>query len=121
MENWSFQDLTYKQLAPAGYAAVNFNSARKTSRGLSFNPATPDAESSWISGSEFVILVGTEQPQLAASIELELSLPDFMKAATQSFSITVNHQNLDDSYSLDNNKEWSLITIPVPDGLLQTG
>ena len=121
MENWSFQDLIYKHLAPASYAVVNFNSARNTARGLSFNPAVPDDESSWISGSEFVILVGTEQPQLAASIELELSLPDFMKAATQSFSVTVNHQDLDDSYSLDNNKEWSLITIPLPDGLLKQG
>ena len=121
MENWSFQDLIYKHLAPAGYAAVNFNSARNTARGLSFNRATPDVESSWISGSEFVILVGTEQPQLAASIELELSLPDFMKAATQSFSVAVNHQDLEDTYSLDNNKEWSLITIPLPDGVLTQG
>ena len=121
MENWSFQDLIYKHLAPARYAPVNFNSAKNTSRGLSFNPATPDAKSSWISGSEFVILIGTEQPQLAASIELELSLPDFMRAATQSFSVTVNHQNLDEKYSLGHNKEWSLITIPLPDGLLKQG
>jgi len=121
LENWSFQDLIYRHLAPASYAVVNFNSARNTARGLSFNSAVPDAESSWISGSEFVILVGTEQPQLAASIELELSLPDFMEAATQSFSVAVNHQDLDDSYSLDNNEEWSLITIPLPDGLLKQG
>ena len=121
LESWLFQNLIYKHLAPASYAAVNFNTARNTGRGLSFNPAIPDDESSWISGSEFVILVGTEQPQLAASIELELSLPDFMTAVTQSFSVTVNHQNLDESYSLDNNKEWSLITIPLPDGLLKQG
>ena len=121
LENWSFQDLIYEHLAPASYAVVNFNSARNTARGLSFSPAVPDADATWISGSEFVILVGTEQPQLAANIELELSLPDFMKAATQSFSVTVNHEDLDDSYSLDHNKEWSLITIPLPDGLLKQG
>jgi hypothetical protein len=121
LESWLFQDLIYKHLAPASYAAVNFNTARNTGRGLSFNHAIPDDESSWISGSEFVILIGTEQPQLAASIKLELSLPDFMKAATQSFSVAVNHQNLHESYSLDNNKEWSLITIPLPDGLLKQG
>jgi hypothetical protein len=121
LENWTFQDLIYKHLAPASYTAVNFNSASNTSRGLSLNRAIPDDESSWISGSEFVILVGTEQPQLAASIELELSLPDFMKAATQSFSVAVNHQDLDEVFLQDNNEEWSLIKIPLPGGLLKQG
>lgn len=119
--NWSFQDLFYKDLAPASYTAVNFNSASKTSRGLSFNRALPDEESSWIGGSEFVILVGTEQPQLAASIEIELILHDFTISASKSFSVTVNHQNLEGSYSLNSSNEWSLITIPLPDGLLKPG
>ena len=121
LENWSLQDMFYKHLAPANYPAINFSSVYETSRGLSLNRAKPDEESSWIGGSEFAILVGTEQPGLPASIELELSMPDFMKAETQSFSVSVNHQILLESYSLDNSKDWTLITIPLPDGLLKQG
>ncbi len=121
LENWSLQDMFYKHLAPASYPAINFNSAYETSRGLSLNRALPDEESSWIGGSEFTILVGTEQPGLAASIELELIMPDFMKAETQSFSVSVNHQILPENYSLGNGKDWTLVTIPIPDGLLKKG
>jgi len=121
LENWSLQDMFYKHLAPASYPSINFNSAYETSRGLSLNRDQPDDESSWIGGSEFTILVGTQQPGLAASIELELSLPDFMKAETQSFSVSVNHQILHERYSLDNGNDWTLITIPLPDGLLKKG
>lgn len=121
LENWSLLDMFYKHSAPSGYAAINYNSAYETSRGLSLNRAEPDVESSWIGGSEFTILVGTQQPDLTASIELELSMPDFMKAAVQSFSVTVNHHELDERYSLGHKKEWSLITIPLPDGVLKQG
>ena len=121
LENWSLRDVFYKNSAPADYTSINYNSAYETSRGLSLNRAEPDAESSWIGGSEFSILVGTEQPGLTARIELELSMPDFMKAAKQSFSVKVNHHELDEIYSLSHNKEWSLITIPLPDGLLRQG
>lgn len=121
LENWSLQDMFYKHSAPASYPAINYNSAYETSRGLTLNRTEPDVESSWIGGSEFVILVGTEQPGLAASIELELNMPEFMKAAIQSFSVTVNHHELDETYSLSNNEAFSLITIPLPDGLLKQG
>jgi hypothetical protein len=121
LENWSLRDMFYKHSAPSGYAAINYNSAYETSRGLSLNRAEPDVESSWIGGSEFTILVGTQQPDLTARIELELSMPDFMKAAVQSFSVTVNHHELDERYSLGHKKEWSLITIPLPDGVLKQG
>ncbi len=121
LETWSLQDVYYKHLAPASYPAINYNSAYETSRGLSLNRAKPDDESSWIGGSEFTILVGTEQPGLPASIELELTMPDFMKAEMQSFSITVNHQTLHESFSLDNSKDWTRMTIPLPGGLLEHG
>lgn len=121
VENWSLQEMYYKHTAPADYPAINFNTAYETSRGFSFNHAQPDNESSWIGGSEFSILVGTEQPGLPATIDLELSLPDFMTAATQSFTVSVNHQLLDETFSLDNGQGWVRMQLPLPDGLLRKG
>lgn len=65
--------------------------------------------------------MGTEQPGLPATIDLELSLPDFMTAATQSFTVSVNHQLLDETFSLDNGQGWVRMQLPLPDGLLQKG
>lgn len=121
VENWSLKDMFYKHPAPAAYPAINFNSAYETSRGLSLNREQPEEESSWIGGSEFSILVGTEQPGLAATIDLELSLPAFMSATSQSFTVNVNHHVLDETFSLDNGPDWVRIQVPLPGGLLQPG
>jgi len=120
-DNWSLKHMYSKTTAPADYPAINFNTVFKTSRGLSLNRVTPDVEYAWIGGSEFSILVGTEQPGLAATIDLELSLPDFMTAATQSFTVSVNHQLLDEIYSLDNDQGWVRMKVPLPVGVLQQG
>jgi hypothetical protein len=64
LDNWSLQNMYYKQTAPAGYSSINYSTSYETSRGLSLNRSIPDEESSWIGGSEFTILVGTEQPGL---------------------------------------------------------
>lgn len=121
LENWSLQDVFYKHTAASDYAAINYGSAYESSRGFSLNRSKPDEESSWIGGSEFSILVGTSRPALPATIELELSLPDFMTAATQSFTVTVNHQQLEKTYTLDNQPGWTKMTVPLPDGLLLKG
>lgn len=121
LNNWSLQDVFYKSVAPRIYPAINFNTAFKTSRGLSLNRAEPSAESAWISGSEFSILVGTERPGQPAIIELELRLPEFMSAEIQTFTVSVNHQLLDESFSLDQDKGWVRIEVPLSAGLLKPG
>ena len=119
--NWSLQDIYSNTIAASDYPAINFNTAYKSSRGLSLNRATPDIEYAWIGGSEFSILVGTEQPELSSSIEVLISLPDFMKAQTQTITVIVNHQLLDKTYSLEKKEDWTQITIPIPGGLLEKG
>lgn len=121
VRNWSLQDIYSKTIAASDYPAINFNTVFASSRGLSVNRATPDAEYAWIGGSEFSILVGTEQPKLSSSLEIQISLPDFMKAQTQTISVIVNHQLLAKTYLLEKNEDWTQITIPIPDGLLEKG
>ena len=121
LQNWSLQDMFYKHAAPASYPAVNYNTAYETSRGLSLNRAIPDEESSWIGGSEFTILVGSDDPELPASITLELKLPDFMTASKQSFSVSVNHQLLAETFSLESGQDWVQISLELPAGLLLLG
>jgi len=52
-----------------------------------------------------------------ATIDLELSLPDFMTVATQAFTVCVNHQLLDETYSLDNSQGRVQMRLPLPDAL----
>jgi hypothetical protein len=119
--NWSLQDLYSKAVAPSEYPGVNFNAVYTTSRGFSLNPAIPDLEYAWIGGSEFSILVGTGQPRKPSSIKMLMSLPDFMTAQTQTVTVIVNHNVLEETYSLDQNKDWIQIEIPIPNGLLKSG
>ena len=70
---------------------------------------------------EFSILVGTEQPEMPSSIDLLISLPDFMTAEKQIITIIVNHQILSETYSLDKNKDWAQMEIAIPNGLLKQG
>lgn len=121
LENWSLQNIFYKQAAPVAYPSINYNSAFATSRGLSLNRSKPNEKSSWIGGPEFSILVWTDLPELPAKIDLELRMPDFMQAEMQSFTVSVNHQLLDTTYSLRKHEDWELMTISVPDGLLIQG
>lgn len=121
LKNWSLQDLFYKNTAPASYPAINYSTAHATSRGISLNWAKPNEESAWIGGSEFSILVGTEQPGLPAKFELELLLPDFLEAEKQSFMVSVNHQLIDVTYFLDKGKSFVLMEVPIPEGLLIKG
>ena len=121
VENWSLQDLYFKDVAPIEYLAINFNTVYATSRGFSLNPAKPNLEYSWIGGSEFSILVGTGEPGKPTSIKILMSLPDFMTAQTQTITIIVNHHTLEETYSLDKNKDWIHMEIPIPNGLLKSG
>jgi len=56
-----------------------------------------------------------------ATIDLELSLPDFMTAETQPFTVCVNHRLLDETYSLDNGQGWVQMRLQLPYGLLKQG
>ena len=121
LENWSLRDIFYSKAAPAKYPVVNYSTAYATSRGLSLNRHKPDDESSWVDGTEFTILVGTEHPELAARIEFELSLPDFMTAVQQTFKVFVNHQPLAENFTLEQSDDWVSLVAPLPDGLLKQG
>lgn len=121
MENWSLQNIVYQEAAPASYPVINYSTAFATSRGLSLNRSQPNEASSWITGTELMILVATEYPERPAQINLELRLPDFMQAEKQSFTVSVNHQLLDEVYSLQASETWLQLTIPIADGLLIKG
>ncbi len=120
-ENWTLVDMFSKTIAPGNYPAINFNTVNATSRGLSLNRSEPDAEQSWIGGSEFTILLGTEQPKTPSSIILFMRLPEFMTAKTQIITVIVNHQILSETYSLNKNKDWTELEIPLPTDLLKHG
>ena len=70
--------------------------------------------SALIEGSEFLILVGTERPADPATITLTMRLPPFMNENVQTITVEINHQYVEQSYSLEKREGWSQITIPVP-------
>ena len=121
LEHWSLQNVFHKKLAPSSYPAINFTTAYATARGVSLSRAQPDAESAWIGGSEFSILVGTTQPELSAKIELELLLPDFLEANRQSFTVSINRETIEGTYYLEKGKSFELMEIQIPDGYLVQG
>jgi len=121
LSHWSLADIFYRGVAPKDYPAINYNSVLKTSRGLSLNRAHPDAEAGWIAGSEFSILLGTDNPAKPALIEMVLSMPYYMAEDKQTFTLEVNHQAVPESYSLRKSKAWTTFKIPVPKDALQKG
>ena len=121
LSNWSLLDVFDIRMAPSKYPAINYNTASRTGRGFSLDRENPNSKASWIGGSEFTILVGTERPTELAKISLSMRLPPFMGDEPQTFSVHVNLRQLEEIHTLHKSKDWLQIDVPVPVGLLQRG
>jgi len=121
LTNWSLLDVYDVKIAPSRYSAINYKTVSRTGRGFSLDREKPDSKASWIGGSEFTILVGTERPMDPAKLTLSMRLPPFMGDEPQTFSVHINHQHLAETYSLHKSEDWLQIDVSVPMGLLRQG